>query len=293
MRLQTVPASERDALLTLQLIHSLHLSPLSEIGRRADWQHHAAVAALKSELEQMFLAAMDDRLDRGTRAGDGDAVGGIRAVASEDLVPPVYDWLAERASAEQVRTFLALEGGPDAGFDDLVAVCQIGLSGEPKLELAQNYWDEMGRGSAPEVHTTLHRDCVEALQLSGPAGDEQPLEGLRRSVLTGVLATNRRLQPELVGALGTIEIQAGPRCRRVVRALERVGSGDQALGFYREHAVADPRHGKDWLDHVVRPLAQDPSWRRRMVRGAEYRCMVNREFFASLEGLASDDRRVA
>ena len=34
-------------------------------------------------------------------------------------------------TAADLVDFLALEGGPDADFDDLVALCQIGLRGSP------------------------------------------------------------------------------------------------------------------------------------------------------------------
>jgi hypothetical protein len=43
------------------------------------------------------------------------------------MIPSVYDWLAVSPTAPTWE-FLALEGGPDADFDDLVAICQIGLS---------------------------------------------------------------------------------------------------------------------------------------------------------------------
>lgn len=281
------PRDERDMLLALGVIHRLHLAPLDELGAKARWQHHPAVARLKGELEDRFLEWLTARsrhwLDRQLRhTDDGDAVSTIRSLASRKLVPPVYDWLADAAGTEEIRWFLALEGGPDAGFDDLVAVCQIGIDGEPKLELATNYWDEMGNGDDRAVHTNLYRRLVSALEL--PPVDENglPLEALRRNTLTGLLATNRRLQPELVGALGTIELQAGPRCRRVVRALQRVGAGRDSRAFYEEHATADPRHGKDWLDRVVGPLGQRPFWASGMIRGAAYRCAVNDDFFSYL-----------
>jgi hypothetical protein len=85
----------------------------------------------------------------------------------------------------------------------------------------------------------------------------------------------------MVGALGLLELQAGPRCRRVVKGLKRLGCGEAALAFYEEHAVADPRHGKDWLDHVVGPLAQRfPDWAPRIVTGARWRSHMNAAFFA-------------
>src|SRR5690606_14819282 len=108
--------------------------------------------------------------------------------------------------------------------------------------------------------TELHHRLVQALGLQVVPRSKQPTEALERSVLGSLLATNRRLQPEMVGALGLIELQAGPRCRKVVKALRRLDAPADAFPFYEEHAVADPRHGKDWVDHVVATLGTDPTW---------------------------------
>lgn len=280
------PVGRRDAALALAQVHDLHLAPVEDLGARVRLQHHPVVATLKHRLEATYLRRLPT-----PQSSEGDAVAGMRKVASIDLVPPVYDWIAEKATLEEVRTYLSLEGGPDGGFDDLVALCQIGIEGEAKVELATNYWDEMGRGELARVHTELHERMSEALQLAGVERRDQPVEALERSLLGSVLATNRALQPELIGALGLLELQAGPRCRRVVKGLKRLGCGDAALAFYEEHAVADPRHGKDWLDHVVGPLAERfPHWGPRIVTGARWRSHMNAQFFAMAGGLPTDDR---
>lgn len=273
------PADRRDLLLSLLTVHDLHLAPVGRLGARVRFQHHPAVAALKWRLEEAFVAELD-ALDAG--AGwrlPGGAVAAMRAVARRSLVPSVYDWVAEEADLDELVAFLALEGGPDGGFDDLVAACQVGLSGEPKLELARNYWDEMGNGALDRVHTELHRQLVAALGMPSIPRTQQPESALARSALGSLLATNRHLQPELLGALGLLELQAGPRCRKVVRGLERLRAPRAALPFYVEHATVDPRHGKDWVDNAVAPLAADPVWAAGMVRGARWRSLVNDAFF--------------
>jgi hypothetical protein len=272
------PVDERDGLLTLLLVHDLHVAEIEQVGPALRWQHHPTVAELKLRLEEDVLRS----LGREGAGATDDPVAAIRAIAREGLVPEVYDWLAEDCTWDELVAFLALEGGPDAGFDDLVAACQIGLRGEPKLELARNYWDEMGRGEADEVHTELHHRLSEAIGMPRIPRHEQPTSGLRRSVLGSILATNRILQPEMVGALGLLEVQAGPRCRKVVRALERLDAPEGALPFYVEHATVDPHHGKAWLDHVVAPLGEDPRWAEGMVRGARCRAEVNAAFFADM-----------
>ncbi len=272
----------RDALLTMVSTQALHTAPLSELDGAEWFQHDPDVARLKGELEVRLLARLDTADGELPRLPD-DAVAAMRMIARQDLVPEVYDWLASEATLAELVEFVAIEGGPDGGFDDLVAICQIGLAGIPKVVLGTNYWDEMGRGVPAAVHTELHHQLVGALELPEMAPEDLPVEALERAALNGLLATNRAFQPEMIGALGLLELQAGPRCRRVVAALHRLGAPPDAFPFYEEHATADPRHGKDWLDRgVTSLLATTPQWGARIVRGARWRSDVNRRLFAAL-----------
>jgi Iron-containing redox enzyme len=269
----------REAVATLLDVYALHLAPIDTLGGAEEWQHDPRVAQVKLVLERRFRARLGD--DRVPVAYD--VTEAFRAIAHEEMVPSVYDWLARVANRADLEEFLALEGGPDADFDDLVAMCQIGLSGLPKLTLAANYWDEMGRGSLAHVHTELHDDMTQALRLRTVPTDHLPLEVLERRALNGYLATNRSLQPEMLGSLGLLEVQAGPRCRRVVAAMRRLAVPAAALPFYEEHATADPRHGKDWIDGALAPVVVDhPEWAPRILRGARWRAIVNRRFFEAM-----------
>lgn len=277
-----VPADRRDRFATLQTVYSLHLDPIDRLGERVRHQHHPAVAALKQRLEADWLAELPGTLDPGLRSPK-EVVRALRALAAADRLPPLYRWVAREADWAELVRFLALEGGPDAGFDDLVAVCQVGLHGSAKLELATNYWDEMGDGDPSAVHTTLHERLVAAVGLAAVPAADQPVEALERTALGGLLATNRRLQPEMLGALGLTELQAGPRCRLVLQAFDRLGAPPDAYPFYEVHAEVDPRHGADWLDHAVVPaVAEHPEWGPRVVRGAVWRSHVNAAFFGRL-----------
>ncbi len=275
------PVSRHDRFLTLLEIYDLTTAPLERVGVRAAWAGHPTIAALKLRLEQQWLAdlAANESLD-----GAGDPVAAIRKIAAKDRLPRVYRWVSEQASLDELRRFLAVEGGPDAGFDDLVALCQIGLSGAPKIELARNYWDEMGAGEPAGVHTELHREMAAVVGIPDLPRTQLPEAALERAALGGLLATNRWLQPEMIGALGLTELQAGPRCRMVLAGLKRLQVPERAHAFYAEHAEVDPRHGKDWLEQAIAPLAtQHPDWSPRMVRGARWRWQVNAGLFDSLE----------
>jgi len=272
------PVDRRDRFMSLLTLYDLHTAPLPRLGDAVRFQHHPALAALKGRLEAAWLAELE-----AAPVPDGlpaDAVAAMRALAARDRLPAPYRWLAKDATWEEVVHFLALEGGPDGGFDDLVAQCQVGLAGSAKLEMAQNYWDEMGNGTHSRVHTVMHDDLVEAIAMPRVPREDQPEQALERVALGGLFATNRWLQPEMVGALGLLELQAGPRCRMVLQAFDRLGAPAGAYPFYVEHAEVDPRHGKDWLEKAVGPLSAElPEWGPRIVRGAWWRARTNAALF--------------
>jgi hypothetical protein len=282
------PVDRRARFLALQSIYELHLAPVQELGERAQLQGDPFLAARKTELETQWLDELEAATSQPLEAlgplhtPDGVAEA-LRDIAVRDRLPEAYHWLAKEADWAQLRDFLALEGGPDGGFDDLVALCQVGLHGSAKSELAQNYWDEMGNGDGTKVHTLMHQRLVAALGLPHIAPEQLPEEALERAALNGLLATNRWLQPEMVGALGMTELQAGPRCRMVLQAFERLGGAPpEAIPFYSVHAEVDPIHGRDWVEKAVEPLvAETPSWGPRIVRGAAWRNLTNLRFFAA------------
>jgi hypothetical protein len=281
------PVDRRDRFLVLLTVYDLHTAPLDLVGDRARHQGSPAVAELKSRLEAAWLAELDQAWEQAgalsEATGVDRVVSAMRAVAARDRLPDAYKWLAKEASWTELVDFLALEGGPDGGFDDLVAVCQLGLSGSAKLELGKNYWDEMGQGDPAGVHTVLHEQLAEAIAMPRIPREQMPVEALERAALGGLLATNRWLQPEMLGALGLLELQAGPRCRLVLQAFDRLGAPAEAYPFYVEHAEVDPIHGRDWMDKAVVPTVEErPSWGPRIVKGAWWRSTVNLRFFEAL-----------
>ncbi|HET7310301.1 MAG TPA: iron-containing redox enzyme family protein [Mycobacteriales bacterium] len=288
-----VPDGPRDRFTTLVTLYSLHTAPVHSLGPAARHQHRPSLARLKSRCEAAWL---DELTALPTETGDDltspdGLMSAMRTLAARDRLPAVYKWLARDADWDDVVRFLALEGGPDAGFDDLVAACQIGLTGAPKMELAVNYWDEMGNGDPEAVHTTLHDQLVEAIGMPTIPSTEQPVSALARTALGGLLATNRWLQPEMLGALGLIELQAGPRCRLVLNAFDRCAAPAAAYPFYEVHAEVDPRHGKDWLEKALAPTVTDhPDWGERILRGATWRSAVNAAFLDDVADLLGVQR---
>lgn len=181
---------------------------------------------------------------------------------------PLFPWLAEEASAEQLKWFFEQEAAGEAGFDDLVAMTQVKLPVQAKLELARNYWDEMGRGQREGMHGPMLDALVETLQVD-PVIENTVWESLALANAMTALATNRRYAWHSVGALGVIELTAPGRSAMVAQGLKRIGLSNRERRYFDLHAVLDVKHSAEWNREALRPLvAEDPRRATAIAEGA-------------------------
>lgn len=192
---------------------------------------------------------------------------------------PLFDWLAEEASLPEMRWFLGQELAGEAGFDDLVALTQLKLPERPKLELARNYWDEMGRGRSEGMHGPMLSRLAAALSIPHP-GLDAVCEALALSNLLVALACNRRYAWLSVGALGVVELTAPDRARRVDAGLQRLGVSGRARLYFALHATLDRQHSAAWNREVLFPLvAEDTSRAALLAEGALLRLRAGQRCF--------------
>ena len=64
-----------------------------------------------------------------------------------------------------MKWFIEQEVAGEAGFDDLLALTQIKMPEQAKLEMARNYWDEMGRGASKGMHGPMLERLARYLEL--------------------------------------------------------------------------------------------------------------------------------
>ena len=79
---------------------------------------------------------------------------------------PLFPWLATTASVEQMKWFLLQEVAGEAGFEDLLAMTQVKMPVQAKLEMARNFWDEMGRGAGKGMHGPMLERLASYFELS-------------------------------------------------------------------------------------------------------------------------------
>ena len=193
---------------------------------------------------------------------------------------PLFPWLAETANRDELRWFFEQEAAGEAGFDDLVAYTQVKLPAQAKLELARNYWDEMGRGAAKGMHGPMLDTLVETLAVD-PAIETTVWESLALANAMTAMATSRRYAWHSVGALGVIELTAPGRSALVAKGLRRIGLSDRERRYFDLHAVLDIKHSADWNREALVPLvAEDPRRATAIAEGALIRLNAGARCFA-------------
>jgi hypothetical protein len=222
----------------------------------------AGWAAEAPEDPDAFVAWFEDLKQTGP--GQGDAL---------------FPWLAREAPLEPFRWFLTQEVAGEAGFDDLVAMTQVKLPTRAKLELARNYWDEMGRGREDAMHGPMLEGLAKALELH-PTDEDTVWEAHALANLLVAFAANRRYTYHSVGALGAVELTAPGRALCVNEGLQRLGFGMPVRRYYALHSTLDVKHSEAWNKEVLRPLvAADPRVARPIAEGALMRLQAGARCF--------------
>jgi hypothetical protein len=181
---------------------------------------------------------------------------------------PLFPWLAESARLDEMRWFLNQEVAGEAGFDDLVAMAQVKMPARAKMELARNYWDEMGRGNIRGMHGPLLDALAERLNLR-PTIEATSWESLALANTMVAFSSTRRYAYHAIGALGAVELTAPGRVAEVAKGLKRLGFSNKERLYFDLHATLDVKHSEDWDAEVLWPLVDErPEVARFIAEGA-------------------------
>jgi hypothetical protein len=226
-----------------------------------DWQDAIRADAAMLELQGGFLEALRDRVAEEAARVPTEPNGFIAWFEGlEESGPgqrdPLFGWLEREAGLEPMRWYLEQEAAGEAGFDDLTAFTQVKLPDRIKLELARNYWDEMGRGNAKGMHGPMLRRLVNALDLQ-PTIDATVWESLALANAMTAMATRRDYAWHALGALGAIELTAPRRSAAVARGLQRLGVAPKDRLYFDLHATLDVKHSAAWNAEALLPAVEE------------------------------------
>jgi hypothetical protein len=240
----------------------------------SDWEANLQHNLLMTEKETHFFEQERQKILHLANKAPSDTAGFLAWFENLREVGPgqndsLFPWLADHVSESQMRWFIQQEVAGEAGFDDLVALTQIGMPVQAKLEMARNYWDEMGRGAEQGMHGPMLDATVRELNISKNTADSAVWEALALGNLLLAAAFNRQYAFHSVGALGAVELTAPTRSVWVAKALDKLNISKSGSLYFKIHSTVDIRHSRDWNREVIASLVDgNPSVAQAIAEGA-------------------------
>jgi hypothetical protein len=240
-----------DLAVALHTCYELHYQGFVDVDE--DWEWSPELLAFRRELEQVFESAL--------RAA---------VPASDDVTTVLDELLVEAVPGTGVSHFLR-DDGEWWQFREYVVHRSIyhhkeadphalvipRLSGRAKAALVAVEFDEFGGGHADRVHAQLYRDLMAATDLD--AGylhyfDDVPAPVITVVNMMSLFGLHRRLRAAMVGHFAAAEITTAPSAARMVKAIQRLGGGEDVTHFFAEHVEADAVHEQVLRHDVVGDL---------------------------------------
>jgi hypothetical protein len=205
-----------------------------------------------------------------------------------------FDHLAAHATPEELAFYIGMEEQIDGRFDDVIAMAQLGMAGDMKLALAENFWDEMGLGDIDGMHTLMFVRSAEKMRvfLDRVGLDMKkivPAEALKNGNLLLMYALRRQYGPRLLGALAILEHTAPYRFAKCVQGLRRIGMPEDVVYYHEMHIKVDANHGLQLFNRVLLPMVErSPAALREIAIGCLIRYQVAIDYYRSIERTLAD-----
>jgi hypothetical protein len=238
-------------------------------------------ALLESEIEQA-------RSQLGDHPTDGsEYVNWLKRLISSHRAsrhPFYHAFIQDHSTREDLKYLLAQETCLDPRFDDILALIQLGAKGGAKMELAANYWDEMGNGQISDMHSVLFEDALAELDITRDYIDQHYLfEAKACGNISAALSLRRQHYFKAIGYYGVTEYLAPRRFRNLVSAWKRLGLPEKGMHYHELHISVDAGHAAGWFRNVVQPaMDQDPRVGRDIAIGALIRLNSSERYLDAL-----------
>jgi hypothetical protein len=181
-----------------------------------------------------------------------------QAQRESDIDRCFLNFLRNQASIEQFNLFILSDTTLNYRFSDALALAQLHFSETVKAEIANNMWDECGRGVANKSHTRLFTLMLASLGLQQPKfpiwEDWHPYAGHNLYFCFGL---NRKHYFKGLGSLTMPELFDPNRNRAVVAGLERLYFDARVkCEYFYNHIEVEEEHGSHWLSRVILPIIE-------------------------------------
>lgn len=256
------PDSEHEVQHCLNKIYQLFVTTPSPGKRTAE--SSSLLNSIRNVIEDAFLASEDRAIPHDLLSDFPTTPVAYREWLCEIIhahpahTHPLYnDYLAEHGTAEDLRYLLAQESAIDGSTDDFLALAQVGFKGRPKMEIAANYWDEMGNGCPTKVHTFLFEKALQSfgISLSNPECALET-EALICGNLQLMISLRREHAYKAIGYFAVSEYMTPARFMVLMKAWRRNGLDLDGAAYHLVHIDIDQDHAERWFAEVVGPVVE-------------------------------------
>ena len=257
-------------------------------------QYHPFIMRIRNEIERSWETSESSQVDVALADIPSAAPAFIEFMrelcVSRSLTKhPLFTFLEDQSSYEQMVDFFLHEGLLILRFCDLMVLSLLGVDEEVREELAANFRDEVGNGNYQNRHTELFKRLLrhtgvklpERGQLSEDLSEKLDWQGLAGYNLYVYFGLHRRNFFKFVGGMGVAEYMDPPQYTKILAGCRRVGLTDRhALAYYTGHAELDVEHGEAWFTNVISPLIRKyPEAKHEVAIGAIMRINTTSNYY--------------
>lgn len=282
------PIGDGDLQVSLWVLYELHYRSFEDVDD--GWEWSADLLRVREQLEQRLENAL--RVQAGPYVSAVLADGGtpterLGMLADSVQCPPLAEFIQHRASAEQVRDFLAHKSVYQLKEADPHTWVVPRLEPALKARLIELQFDEYGDGQPTRVHQTLYANALAAAGLDAGYGayvDQVPPSTLALSNAASLFGLHRRLCAAAIGHLTAVETTSSVPCRRYAAGIRRCGFGADVAFFFDEHVEADSVHEQLALVLCTELVASEPGLEPDLLFGAAACLLLDARFADGLLG---------
>lgn len=170
---------------------------------------------------------------------------------------PLFDFLKQEANRRDIQHLIWNDSILNIEFFDYLALAIVGVSDRIRLEILNNLWDEAGRGSIENFHTTLFERLMNHCGLlynRDRVIAQMSWEGLAGLNVFSHLALYSHHKMKYFGLLAATEMLDPPHYVQLLRGITHA-TAKVALDFelYQKQTTLNGEHAKRWLRNVVLP----------------------------------------
>lgn len=220
-----------------------------------------------------------------------DLIAALKKVWTEHPVSshPIFDFLEHDATHAQIVQFFQSDSALNIRFFDLIVLSLVGSQHEVRKELAQNFWDEAGRGEPGRSHVNLFRHLLDTVGIGQAEDDHASVlgwQGLAGYNLFMLGCLNRQHYYKSLGVMSMTELLDPSQYEKLARGCRRVGLGaGREMDYYDEHISIDVVHGEGWLVNVIKPVVErNPAAMAEILTGAYLRLTTCQDYYDDLYG---------